>query len=41
MDVQVVEDTDERAPEGWVPPVLVSEFEEMDKKNVAGSRRIE
>jgi hypothetical protein len=30
LDVQVVEDTDERAPEGWVPPVLVSEFEEMD-----------
>jgi hypothetical protein len=30
MDVQVVEDTDARAPEGWVPPVLVAEFEEME-----------
>ncbi len=29
LDVQVVEDTDPRAPEGWVPPVLVAEFEEM------------
>jgi hypothetical protein len=30
LDVQLVEDTDPRAPEGWVPPVLVKEFEEMD-----------
>ena len=29
MDVQVVEDTDARALEGWVPPVLVAESEEM------------
>jgi len=30
LDVQIVEDTDPRAPEGWMPPVLVEEFEEMD-----------
>ena len=30
LDVLLVEDTDPRAPEGWVPPVLVKEFEEMD-----------
>jgi hypothetical protein len=30
LDVRVVEDTDARAPEGWVPPVLVQEFEEME-----------
>ena len=30
LDLQLVEDTDPRAPEGWVPPVLVQEFEEMD-----------
>ncbi len=30
LDVQVVEDTDPRAPEGWVPPVLVAGFEEME-----------
>jgi len=29
LDVQVVEDTDPRAPQGWVAPVLVQEFEEM------------
>lgn len=29
LDVQIVEDTDPRAPEGWVAPVLVKEFEEM------------
>jgi hypothetical protein len=31
MDVQIVEDTDPRAPEGWVPPVLVKEFEEIEE----------
>jgi hypothetical protein len=30
VEVKVVEDTDARAPEGWVPPVLVQEFEEME-----------
>jgi hypothetical protein len=30
LDLRLVEDTDPRAPEGWVPPVLVKEFEEMD-----------
>lgn len=29
LDVQIVEDTDPRAPEGWVAPVLVKAFEEM------------
>jgi hypothetical protein len=29
LDVQLMEDTDPRAPEGWVPPVLVKAFEEM------------
>ncbi len=33
LDVQVVEDTDARAPEGWVPPVLVQEFEEMEDED--------
>jgi len=32
LDLQLVEDTDPRAPEGWVPPVLVKEFEEMDEE---------
>ncbi len=32
LDVQIVEDTDARAPEGWVPPVLVQEFEEMEEE---------
>lgn len=30
LDVQIVEDTDPGAPEGWMPPVLVGEFEEME-----------
>ena len=29
IDIRLVEDTDPRAPEGWMPPVLVEEFEEM------------
>ena len=32
LDVQVVEDTDARAPEGWVNPVLVKEFDEFDEE---------
>jgi hypothetical protein len=32
LDVQVVEDTDPRAPEGWVSPVLVKEFNEFDEE---------
>jgi hypothetical protein len=32
LDVQVVEDTDPRAPEGWVSPVLVKEFDEFDEE---------
>lgn len=32
LDVQIVEDTDPRAPEGWIPPVLVQEFEEMEEE---------
>jgi len=31
LDVQIVEDTDARAPEGWVSPVLVKEFEEFEE----------
>ncbi len=31
LDVQVVEDADSCAPEGWVPPVLVAEFAEMEE----------
>jgi hypothetical protein len=30
LDIRVDLDTDERVPEEWVPPILVSEFEEMD-----------
>ncbi len=29
--VSVVEDTDQRAPRKWMPPILVEEFEEMEK----------
>ena len=32
LDVQIVEDTDPRAPEGWVSPVLVKEFNEFDEE---------
>lgn len=32
LDVQIVEDTDARAPEGWVSPVLVQEFNEFDEE---------
>jgi hypothetical protein len=32
LDVQVVEDTDPRAPEGWVSPVLVEEFDEFEEE---------
>ena len=32
LDVQVVEDTDPRAPEGWVNPVLVKEFDEFEEE---------
>jgi hypothetical protein len=32
LDVQVAEDTDPRAPEGWVSPVLVEEFEEFEEE---------
>lgn len=32
LDVQIVEDTDARAPEGWVSPVLVQEFDEFDEE---------
>ncbi len=32
LDVQIVEDTDARAPEGWVNPVLVKEFDEFDEE---------
>jgi len=32
MDVQIVEDTDARAPEGWVSPVLVEEFDEFGEE---------
>ena len=32
LDVQIVEDTDPRAPEGWVSPVLVEEFNEFDEE---------
>ena len=28
--VSVVEDTDQRAPSKWMPPILVEEFEEME-----------
>ncbi len=28
--IRVIEDTDTRAPEGWLPPILVEEFEEME-----------
>ena len=31
LDVQIVEDTDDRAPEGWVNPVLVKEFDEFEE----------
>lgn len=30
LDVRIDLDTDERVPEEWVPPILVSEFEEME-----------
>jgi hypothetical protein len=30
LDVRVDLDTDDRVPEEWVPPILVSEFEEME-----------
>jgi len=33
LDVQVVEDTDPRAPEGWVSPVLVEEFDEFEEED--------
>lgn len=33
LDVQLVEDTDPRAPEGWVAPVLVKEFEEIEDED--------
>ena len=32
LDVQIVEDTDTRAPEGWVNPVLVKEFDEFEEE---------
>ena len=30
LDVRYELDTDDRVPEEWVPPILVSEFEEME-----------
>ncbi|MFW6139132.1 MAG: hypothetical protein ACOC7U_08160 [Spirochaetota bacterium] len=31
LQVKVAEDTDPRAPRGWMPPILVKEFEEMEE----------